>query len=85
MSEFEVSVIDRSIERQFKAINAIHQQIVGLNELIIDWGHNDPDVIGNILVGIETSLSARLSNLEDLFLQKTGAQFKEGFDYEVMP
>jgi hypothetical protein len=74
-----------AIEREVKAINVIHQQIVGLNELIVDWGHNDPDVIGNILAGVEASLSARLSNLEDLFLQKTGAQFKEGFDYEVMP
>jgi CHAD domain-containing protein len=76
---------DESMSDQIKEIKKLQEQIGSLDDLILNWDVIDIDTITNILVGIEFSLAERLRIIDDLQMQKAALDFKEGFDYEVMP
>jgi CHAD domain-containing protein len=76
---------DESMGDQIKEIKKLQEQIGSLDDLILNWDVIDIDTITNILVGIEFSLAERLRIIDDLQMQKAALDFKEGFDYEVMP
>ena len=76
---------ESEFNKQIDAISNVNEQILGLAEMIVDWNLKDPDTIANILFGIHASFGERLNIIEELQMQKSGLDFQEGFECEVMP